>query len=254
MEKFTHLLEEMTIRHGPYPAGFTKDIFHKNPLPRFVSELAARATSIISKVDLIEGRVLIKYGKRERMEALYRHGNVRLQPASYFNGIEHNGAVRDDEKTIRLSLVLSRDEVVNVVINPQDVQQNAPDQRIDIELKHPTDFWIYCVTRSIQPRLFVDFEADACVIIRKPVEFGDLLEKSAKAKLSNSVMKSGPAIYVDPLLPETTKIDIPMAKDFRYSYQKEYRYCWVPSEAIQSLEPVDLVLGPLNEIADLVVL
>lgn len=254
METFTHLLEEMNLRHGPYPAGFTNDIFGKDPLPQFVSELAAKAASRLNPGDFIEGNVLIKYGKRERIEALHTHGSVRLQPASYFNGESHNGAVRDDEKTIRLSLLLTRDEIVSVVRNPQDVSENAPPQRMDIEMKHPSDFWIYCVSKSIQPRMFVDFDADACLIIRRPVEFGALLGREAPKALGNAAMKSGPAKYIDPLWPDTTKVDIPMAKDFRYSYQKEYRYCWFPNAPQPTLKHIDISLGSLEEISELVVL
>jgi hypothetical protein len=33
MEKWVHVLEEMQLRHGPYPAGFTRDILHSEPFP-----------------------------------------------------------------------------------------------------------------------------------------------------------------------------------------------------------------------------
>ena len=33
MEKWTHVLEEMQLRHGPYPAGFTRKILHREPFP-----------------------------------------------------------------------------------------------------------------------------------------------------------------------------------------------------------------------------
>src|ERR1700732_113279 len=37
MVKWTHMLEEMQLRHGPYPAGFTRDILHSEPFPDFAS-------------------------------------------------------------------------------------------------------------------------------------------------------------------------------------------------------------------------
>jgi hypothetical protein len=43
MEKWTHVLEEMQLRHGPYPSGFTRNILHSEPLPDFVEFLHVHA-------------------------------------------------------------------------------------------------------------------------------------------------------------------------------------------------------------------
>lgn len=45
---WTHALEEMSLRHGPYPSGFTRDILHSEHFPDFVSELAKKAASVLS--------------------------------------------------------------------------------------------------------------------------------------------------------------------------------------------------------------
>jgi hypothetical protein len=97
LEKFTHMLEEMQLRFGPYPCGFTRDIFHSEPFPPFASDLAAKAGRAMSSKGLSGGDVLIKFGKRRHMEALYETGALRIQPASYLLKKDHNGAVRDDE-------------------------------------------------------------------------------------------------------------------------------------------------------------
>ena len=47
-EKWTHVLEEMQLRHGPYPGGFTRDILHREPFPDLVSELARKAARILT--------------------------------------------------------------------------------------------------------------------------------------------------------------------------------------------------------------
>ena|ERR1017187_566015 len=43
MEKWAHVLEEMQLRHGPFPLGFTKNILHSEPFPDFASVLAQKA-------------------------------------------------------------------------------------------------------------------------------------------------------------------------------------------------------------------
>ena len=35
VELWAHVLEEMTLRFGPYPAGFTRDILHSEPFPSY---------------------------------------------------------------------------------------------------------------------------------------------------------------------------------------------------------------------------
>jgi hypothetical protein len=254
MEKWTHVLEEMKLRHGPYPKGFTREILHSEPFPNFASDLAAKAAKRLSALGLKKGEAFIKFGKRRYLEPLYETGALRLQPASFFGQKDHNGAIRDNELSLEISLVLSRDEVVKLVKNPQDVPGDAPDQRVDLCFTSPTDFWLYCVTTSVEPRLFVDFQADACVIIRDKEKFGELLRSTARASLPPASAHDGPAIYVDPLLPKTSKVFVPFAKHFGYSYQEEHRFCWLPAQPAKELSPVDVSLGSLNAIADLIIL
>src|SRR5262245_57006161 len=103
----------------------------------------------LSRLGLKRGNVLIKFGKRKHMEALLAAGQLRIQPASYFSSTAHNGAVRDDELMRTFSVVLSRDDVLKLVVNPQDVPHDAADQRVNVQFSWPTDYWLYCVTRSI---------------------------------------------------------------------------------------------------------
>ena len=85
MEKWTHALEEMVLRYGPYPNGFDRDILHSEPFPDFASELAGKAARKMSTLGLRRGEVFIKFGKNIYMEQLYRHGQLRLQPGSFFS-------------------------------------------------------------------------------------------------------------------------------------------------------------------------
>jgi hypothetical protein len=255
MVKWTHVLEELRLRHGPFPAGFTRDILHSEPFPDFASELADKAARRLSSLGLKKGDALIKFGKPEHMADLYEKGKLRLQPASYFAKKDHNGAVRDDELSLDVSLALSRDDIVKVVRNPEDVPADAPDQRFDVRFKSPTDFWLYCVTTSVQPRLFVDFQATACVIIRDQNTFLGLLSDAAMKNLPSATMRHGAAVYVDPLLPKpVAEIFVPFAKPFGYSYQEEHRFCWIPAKPAKQLSYVDVEVGSLQEVADYIVL
>ena len=110
MEIWTHVLEEMALRHGPYPNGFTRDILHSEPFPDLVGELGTKAAGILASKGLRSGDVFIKFGKTEHMRSLVEKGALRVQSASYYAAPDHNGAIRDDELSLPLSLALSREE------------------------------------------------------------------------------------------------------------------------------------------------
>jgi hypothetical protein len=129
----------MQLRYGPYSARFTPEILHSAPFPDFASELAEKAAKRLSAIGLKRRDVFIKFGKREYMEPLYESGALRIQPATYFAQADHNGAVRDDELMLTVSLALSRDDVIKLVKNPQDVPVDAPEQRVDVKFESPTD-------------------------------------------------------------------------------------------------------------------
>jgi hypothetical protein len=174
-ELFTHMLEEFEIRHGPFPGGFTRDVLHSETFPDFVGALADRAVAVLAARHVSPENAFIKFGKRRHMEALYERGAIRIQPASFYATPSHNGAVRDDELALGLSFALSRDDIAALVKNPKDVPANAPDQRVNVQFSSPGDCSLYCVSTALDPRLFVDFEAEACVIIRDQAAFKNRL-------------------------------------------------------------------------------
>lgn len=253
-ELWTHVREEMAIRHGPYPNGFTRDILHSEPFPDLVGELGKKAAAILASKGLRAGDVFIKFGKAEHMISLFERGAMRVQSASYYATPDHNGAIRDDELSLSLSLSLSRDDIIKVALNPQDVPDGPIEQRVDITYKAGTDYWLYCVTTAVEPRLFVDFQADSCVIINDKDRFQRLVTLQSVAKFPNMGHRHGSAIYVDPLLSRYAIIDVPMSKHFRYEYQNEYRFVWRPVNAMTNLPYVELDLGSLESFAELVVL
>ena len=62
----------------------------------------------------------------------------------------------------------------------------------------------------------------------------------------------GEVEYYDPLMVRPQEVSPPMSKHFRYTYQKEVRFAWVPPSNIGHLEPLQLDIGPLTDIAELV--
>jgi hypothetical protein len=249
------MLEEMRQRHGPYPAGFSRDILHRERLPLFAAELGRRAAEHLSGTGMAIKDVLVKFGKRQHMERLYEEGGLRIQPATLFAETNHNEAIRDDERLRAFSFAVSWEEMLKLVVNPRDVPQNAPEHRIDVNFQWPSDYWLYCVSSSIEPRLFVNYNADCCVIIKDHVRFAQMLRRAVYTSVLTGIpMSHGPIEYFDPLLPKTHKILVPRAKHFRYSYQNEYRFAWLPPKPMPKAEHVDVEIGSLKEFCDLIVL
>lgn len=153
-----------------------------------------------------------------------------------------------------LSFALSREDVLKIVLNPQEVPGGPLEHRVDITFRVGTDYWLYCVTSAVEPRLFVDFNAQACVIIKDKKKFRRLLELQGAVKFPDALHRRRKVVYIDPLLPSTSVIDVPMSKHFRYEYQREYRYVWMPERPMDKLPYIDLELGDLQGIAELVVL
>ncbi len=247
MQKWTHVLEEMALRYGPYPAGMDRDILHSEPFPNLASELGQRAAVRLGSLGVQRSDVFVKLGKRQYMEMLHREGRLRVQPASFFSNTVHNSAIRDDELTMPISIALSRAQVVQLVRNPHDVPADAPEHRIDVEFAFRGDFWLYCVSNTVSPRHFVDFDAEACVIIRNRAAFRSRLVNAARAVLPEANMHEGDAVYIDPLLPKSSNIFIPVAKHFGYTYQDEYRFCWIPPQSAILAPRADRPPAPTRE-------
>ena len=61
-------------------------------------------------------------------------------------------------------------------------------------------------------------------------------------------------VYLDPLLPTTSKVFVPFVKHFGYTYQDEHRFCWLPNTTTPSANAVDIEIGSLKDFSDLIVL
>jgi hypothetical protein len=188
------------------------------------------------------------------MGALLAKGHVRLQPASYFAATDHNGAIRDDELNLGVSLVVSKEEWLPFFKDQQDLPADIGDQVLHVNYQSDSDYWLYCLTRSLDPRLFVDFNANACVIIKNRKAFAERLQQTAAVRLPNNTSLVGEAMYVDPHQPTTAMINLPLAKHFRYSYQKEFRFAWMPEMPSEALTHIDVEMGSLDDIAELILI
>ena len=202
-------------------------------------------------------RVFCKFGKREHMDAMLREGVVRVAPASTFVAMEHNVARRNNE--MMLTTHITPFDYDLRLVDPY-FRRIMPTRRFaTVEHCKPTDHYIYCVSVALDCRLFFDFEADSCVIIRDQDEFVRRLKRYVSWRLPGWKIRFEMARYFDPYfihqrLPAEGN-EIYFFKDFCYMYQREHRLVAIPPDNWrQALRPMFLKLGSLEEIAEIVLL
>ena len=178
-----HVIDEMLMRGQPpkeqdldprvNPAAPFKD----GTLCKKAGDAAAKGT---------DHDVVVKYGKYERMKQLLEGGRVWINPASAYSQ-SGNQAIRDEERRLVFkggyrsnggaSDFYSKDNV------PEDIGELGASSDVEFVpiFKAPNlswneyaeasvrmrNYWTYCLAGVLDPRLFADFDADACVVIRK---------------------------------------------------------------------------------------
>ena len=228
---FTHLLEEFQIRHGRYPAGFKNGFIKEVRIPNPSLDMASKACNIVKSLKIEPGRYLFKFSKFKWLEEVHEKGIIRISPAASYNDPSLNSAIQDDELKFA-------------------IQSNS----LGVNVIHESlsNYYVYCMSSSFIPRLFLDFDADACLIIRKPQEFiSKLLSAFKKYKPDwKGVHKN--VKYLDPLNSTSNQVDVFSSKHFRYSYQKENRLIWLPPTVEKELGFQFIELGSLEDCSELV--
>lgn len=249
---WTHVLEEFVIRFGPYPAGFTtgsmKDV--KIPDPR--SPLAPKAANAVKTTSFPRGDYLFKYGKSKYLKQALNEKNIRISPVSSYNDPSLNPAIRDEE--LELSIYPSPSELKIKAYDGKTgkYKSDIHPENFVYTARSKTNYYVYCLSLSFAPRLFLDFNAGACLVIRKPGEFIEMILSIFEGKMKGWTGSSEKVFYIDPLNCPTADIDIFSSKHFRYAYQREYRLIWLPPDPKQALDYVMLEVPDINEYCYLV--
>jgi len=253
IELWTQVLEEFKIRFGPYPAGFTNGFIKDVAIPDPSSPLASKATAAIQNHQLPHGDHLFKYGKNRYLTDTLKTSTVRISPASFYKDPSLNPAVQDDELKLSVQphpstfkLTLREHKTGDVIVDPKNVR------KFTYTDKSRTDYYVYCLSSQLAPRLFLDFDADACIVIIHPQDFVNRLLAAFKNLFpdwpSNTILLK----YIDPLNTPVGSFDVFSCKHFKYAYQKEFRVIWLPPSPINNFQHVYLELGNLQDCCQLI--
>lgn len=193
------------------------------------------------------GNVLFRYDQRTYIERIANDGLIRIRPASGFKSLENDRARQDDEckKKAFLPGAHTRVSTENGIVIPilGDIEKTTS----------MPDYYAFCMTCDWDIGLFAAFEgADSCIVIKDVKEFARRIERAAAEQLPNWHFHHIPIVYYDPYERERNEcFNAGMCKDFRFAYQREYRFLWFP----QNEEVTDgfkfLSLGSLFDLAEI---
>jgi len=241
IDQFTEFLQECVLRGESVDtigAGVAKDF----PFPKG-SSVPAQVGQYVAETPLPTEPYLVRYDQADRIFGAYEEGRIRLGPANSYIDASLNLARQDDE----LSIDIDIDPTVVPIMGPGARHVGG---RIQLKGKIETNFYVHCLSSCLRSRLFLDFDADACLIIRKPQEFRDRFFEAIHRTLPDFQADSGRVEYYDPLCVTPAELVPIFWKHFRYAYQEEVRFIGVPREPITELKPVFITLGSLKDVSD----
>jgi len=100
------------------------------------------------------------------------------------------------------------------------------------------------------PLQFDDFDADSCIVVTDYRELAKRMFGAAKEALPSwwhGIFRS--VEYIDPFRPPKGELDLFCSKNFRFWYQKEVRFAWIPDREAKNLDHLQLEVGDISDIA-----
>lgn len=196
--------------------------------------------------------VIVKFGKLRHLKPMLEHGNLRLSPAEFYQNASLAEAMRDQETERwfhdpKFDLILAGKS--HFKINGRNAE--IEDGFFKFLVSCP-NYVLWSACKDIDRRLPDDFSADAALIIRKPLAFSSRLKHKAAKIWPTKPTWSGDVKYYDPCSFADMQRRPETIKHFSYLYQREWRFCAFPDEEMMPTEPLEISIGSLEDIADLV--
>lgn len=225
---------EFALRHIDLPVEAPVDVHFDN----------AHAGAPVRPRHPNAGDVIFRYGKRSHIEGIVHDGAIRISPASSYKAMEDDTALQDTEESKASFQQGERTRITS------HAEGRIPGMDDDELTASSTDYYVFCASCDWDRNLFTSFDgADACLIIKDVEEFGRRLESAASARLSGWRCFHGPVHYFDPYeRVGYERINLGISKDFKYAYQREYRFLWMPLDDQPTYGPLDLNLGNVGEL------
>ena len=180
-------------------------------------------------------------------------GEMRIAPASIYNDSSLNPAIRDEELKLIVEYHPSNIKLEHYDSKNKKIMQIHPTGNLIKTIESSTNYYVYCISKSYEARLYEDFEADSCLVIKDVNRFINAVATAFFEQVSKQwSCSAGLVKYIDPLLCPIKNIDVFFSKHFRYWYQSEYRMIWLPPKAEKEILPVFIKIGDMRNYCELI--
>ncbi|WP_153002438.1 hypothetical protein [Pseudomonas putida] len=188
------------------------------------------------------GDVLYRYGNFKWLEQLHKVGGLRMWHADFYARLEKDAARQDQE--------MVKGRFLN---GPKTIITNLDGLRIptigDVRISHSgPEYFLLCMSCDWDVELFDDFGVDHCGVVEDVEGFALKLEEALAHAMPGYRFHHNPVEYYDPYEAVRDQyFSHAMSKDFKYAYQREYRFLALNTNSdVSGIECVDLQVGPLG--------
>ena len=173
--------------------------------------------------------VIVKFGKREHLEAMYTEGDVRITPAKYYSKPSLLKAQQDLE-TERIFHTPAFDSILagQTHATAQDGKRYKIEDGFLKESISCPDYALWSACLDIDRRMPDDFGADAALIIHNKNKFCQAFDEKVKELWPGVKTSYGPVQYYDPCSFIERRTKPVRLKHFSFAYQREWRFCAFP--------------------------
>jgi hypothetical protein len=248
VEIWTHILEEFALRRMSLPADCID--LKTSPIPTAPNPAKGFIESRSIKGDL--SNALVKYGNRHWLSTTLKTGNWQVSPASSYSDASLEAARQDSELEFSMQFPCFEETSVPVEGIEGSFHHDFKGA-YTIQTRATTDYYLVSLARGLIYRMFDDFHADACLIIRDEDRFRKQMLKAFSCARPAWLSECRPVDYLDPCMPARIT-DVYFTKHFRYAYQEEFRFVWKPSCPVNVLPKICITLGSLEGICELLML
>jgi hypothetical protein len=205
------------------------------------------ATRPVCPVGIPNGtKLLFKYGDFKHMKDMINFGSVKFSPPQTFKDINDGQGRRDIE--YEKASYTRGSSVKMTTLDGRKVPNIG-----SLKKCYGGPFYhMACFSCEWQHTMFSDFNANSCVMITDPQEFSRRIERARGNLYAGWYFQDNPIQYYDPYeVYKNTYIDAAMTKDFKFSYQKEYRFIFSNHADSQKPDWQILQIGNCSDIMQL---
>lgn len=202
-----------------------------------------------------ESKIVVKYGEASWLRPMLKEGIIRINPASKYKGeVGETDTARHDDELRMHRYVSGRGAKMTVLRTGQVVPIKGDIQKTT----GGPNYYLFCCSNEFDDRLFHAFKhgngksSDSCLVIRDVEAFASRLDCAVQKRLPGWHFYWGPVVYYDPYnVSHKQPVSPGVSKDFKYAYQREYRFVWHPVTLNGAADFFDVKIGSLEDIAEL---